>query len=330
MRAFEYTVPKEKKQAVALLGKRWSDAQVLAGGSDLLGLMKDDVVHPQRLVNVKGIADLNGISYGAQGLRIGALTRLVEISEHAQVKQHYPMLAHAAGDAASPQIRNVATIGGNMCQRPRCWWFRNGFGLLAQGPDGKSLVLQGDNRHHAILGNDGPAYFVSPSTIAPVLVAYNAKIRLLGPGGPREIPLEKFFVIPKSENEREHDLRPNEIVTDLIVPAAPAEAKVSHYEVRQKEAFDWPYATASVMLDMNGDTVRSARVVMSHVAPIPWVSQEAAQALNGKTISPETADAAAAAAVKDAKSLGRNKHKIQLARVAVKRAILQAAKGGRA
>jgi xanthine dehydrogenase YagS FAD-binding subunit len=330
MRAFEYIVPKEKKQAVALLGKQWNDAEVLAGGSDLLGLMKDDIVHPKRLVNVKNISDLHGISSSAQGLRIGALTTLLEISEHPQVKERYPMLAQAAGDAASPQIRNVATIGGNMCQRPRCWWFRNGFGLLAMGPHGKSLVLEGDNRWHAILGNDGPAYFVSPSTVAPVLIAYNARIRLLGPGGPRELPLEKFFVIPQSENEREHDLRPNEIVTDLIVPAPSAAAKVAHYEIRQKEAFDWPYATASVILDMNGDSVRTARVVMSHVAPIPWVSNEAAQALNGKTLSAETADTAGAAAVANAKSLGRNKHKIKLARVAVKRAILQAAKGERA
>lgn len=330
MRAFEYTNPKEKQQVVSLLGKQWSDAEILAGGSDLLGLMKDDVVNPKRLVNIKGIQELHGTSYTARALSIGALTTLAEISDDAQIKQHYPMLAHAAGEAASPQIRNVATIGGNMCQRPRCWWFRNGFGLLAMGPNGKSLVLDGDNRHHAILGNDGPAYFVSPSTVAPVLIAYNARIRLLGPKGPREIALEKFFVIPKSEDQREHDLQANEMITHLVLPPPTAGAKVSHYEVRQKEAFDWPYATASVVLDMNGDTVKSARVVMSHVAPIPWVSNEAAQALAGKTISQETADAAGAAAVANAKSLGRNKHKIKLARVAVKRAILQAAKGERA
>ena len=331
MRAFEYTTPKQTKQAVALLGKQWNDAEVLAGGSDLLGLMKDDIVHPRRLVNVKGVEELHGISFSPQrGLRIGALMTLVEISEHPQIRQHYPMLAHAAGDAASPQIRNVATLGGNMCQRPRCWWFRSGFGLLAMGPNGKSLVLDGDNRHHAILGNDGPAYFVSPSTVAPVLIARNARIRLLGPGGPRELALEKFFVIPKTEGEREHDLRPNEIVTDILVPPPPSGARASHYEIRQKEAFDWPYATASVVLEMNGDNVRSARVVMSHVAPIPWVSNEAAQSLTGKAISEETADAAGAAAVAGAKSLGRNKHKIKLARVAVRRAILQAAKGDRA
>lgn len=329
MRGFEYASPKQKQQAVGLLGQQWNDAEVLAGGSDLLGLMKDDILHPKRLVNVKDLDELRGISYSARGLRIGALMTLIEIAEHPQVKQHYPMLAHAAGDAASPQIRNVATIGGNMCQRPRCWWFRNGFGLLAMR-DGKSLVLDGDNRHHAILGNEGPAYFVSPSTVAPALIAYNASIRFFGPNGPREIPLEKFFVIPKNEDEREHDIRPNEIVTDILVPAAPAGAKTGDYEVRQKEAFDWPYATASVILTMNGDSVRTARVVMSHVAPIPWVSNEAAQAITGKTISEQTADEAGAAAVANARSLGRNKHKIKLARVAVKRAILRAAQGERA
>lgn len=331
MRSFEYTSPKQKQQAVGLLGQDWNDAEVLAGGSDLLGLMKDDIVHPKRLVNVKDLDELRGISFSPQrGLRIGALMTLIEISEDAQVKQHYPMLAHAAGDAASPQIRHVATIGGNMCQRPRCWWFRNGFGLLAIGPDGKSLVTEGDNRHHSILGNEGPAYFVSPSTVAPALIAYNARIRLFGPSGPREIPLEKFFLIPKNEGEREHDLRPNEIVTDMTVPPPPAGAKAAHYEVRQKEAFDWPYATASVVLQMNGGSVGSARIVMSHVAPVPWVSNEAAQALTGKSLSEQTADEAGAAAVSNARSLGRNKHKIKLARVAVKRAILQAAQGERA
>jgi xanthine dehydrogenase YagS FAD-binding subunit len=331
LRAFEYTSPKGKRQVVGLLGQRWEDAEVLAGGSDLLGLMKDDIVHPKRLVNVKEVEELRGISFTPQrGLRIGALMTLVDVSENPQVRQHYPMLAHTAGDAASPQIRNVATIGGNMCQRPRCWWFRNGFGLLAMGPDGKSLVLQGDNRHHAILGNEGPAYFVSPSSVAPALIAYNAQIRLFGPNGARELPLEKFFVIPKAEGEREHDIRPNEIVTEIVVPPPPAGAKASHYEVRQKEAFDWPYATASVVLEMSGNTVRSARVVMSHVAPVPWVSNEAAQAITGKALTDQSASAAASAAVANARSLGRNKYKIQLAQVAVKRALLQAVQGGRA
>jgi xanthine dehydrogenase YagS FAD-binding subunit len=233
------------------------------------------------------------------------------------------MLATAAADAASPQIRNLATLGGNLCQRPRCWYFRTGNGLLAQTKDGKSLVLQGDNRYHAILGNNGPAYFVSPSTVAPVLIAYNARVHIMGLQGTREVPLEKFFVIPSSEQEREHDLKPTEFITEILVPPA-HDIRAAAYEVRQKEAFDWPYATAAVALAMNGNKVESARVVLGHVAPVPWLSQEAAAALAGKTITAEVADQAAQAAVSKAKSLGHNSQKIHLARVAVKRAILKA------
>jgi xanthine dehydrogenase YagS FAD-binding subunit len=327
MRPFEFATPTAKEQAVGLLGASWADAQVLAGGTDLLALMKDDVVSPKRLVNIKSIPGLNTIAMAAAtGLRAAALVRLQELADNAEVRRHYPMLAGAADDAASPQIRNMATLGGNLCQRPRCWYFRNGFGLLPKDDAGKSLVLQGDNRYHAILGNDGPAYFVSPSSVAPPLVALGARVRIFGPGGAREVPLEKFFVIPRSENEREHDLKPNEIVTEILVPP-PGGARTAHYEVRQKEAFDWPLATASVALAMNGNNVRSARVVLGHVAPVPWLSAEAEAALVGKTINEQTADAAGRAAVSTAKSLGRNAYKIQLARVAVKRALLQAAGG---
>jgi len=323
MRPFEFSSPTTPEQVPALLGKSWGEVEILAGGSDLLSLMKDEVTTPKRLVNIKSIAGLHAISNDGGALNLGALVTLDRISSAAQIQKQHPALAAAAGDAASPQIRNVATIGGNLCQRPRCWYFRSGHGLLAQ-KDGKSLVLDGDNRYHAILGNDGPAYFVSPSTVAPVLIAYNAKIRILGPRGQREVAAEKFFVVPKTGQDREHDLQPNEFVTHVIVPPA-ANVRAAHYEIRQKEAFDWPYATAAVALTMNGSTVQSARVVMGHVAPIPWVSQEAAQALQGKAITPATAEEAAKAAVSRAKSLGQNAQKVHLARVAVKRAILAAA-----
>jgi xanthine dehydrogenase YagS FAD-binding subunit len=323
MRPFDYASPTKKEQVSDLLGSTWGEVEVLAGGTDLLALMKDDVCAPKRLVNIKGISELHGVRTEKEQLVIGCLTTLAEIGADSQVQREYPALAIAAGDAASPQIRNVATLGGNLCQRPRCWYFRTGHGLLAQDKDGKSLVLEGDNRYHAILGNQGPAYFVSPSTVAPVLIAYGATVRLLGPHGAREIPVEKFFVIPRGEQQREHDLVPNEIVAEIVLPKQHG-VRAAHYEVRQKEAFDWPYATAAVALTMNGSTVRSARVVMGHVAPIPWVSAEAAQALAGKAVTPATADQAAAAAVDAARSLGHNQQKITLARVAVKRAILAA------
>ena len=324
MRAFEYTSPKAREEVVPLLGRNWGEVEVLAGGTDLLSLMKDEVTTPRRLVNLKSVEELHGITRGpGTDMRIGALTTLAEIGANEGLQVELPMLATAAADAASPQIRNMATLGGNLCQRPRCWYFRSGHGLLALDKNGKSLVTQGDNRYHAILGNSGPAYFVSPSTIAPVLIAYGARVRILGLNGPREVPLEKFFTIPTSPQEREHDLKPTEIVTDIFVPQVVA-VRAAQYEIRQKEAFDWPYATAAVVFTFDGSKVESARVVLGHVAPIPWVSAEAAKVLQGKTITPATAEQAAQVALANAKSLGHNTQKIQLAKVAVKRAILKA------
>jgi xanthine dehydrogenase YagS FAD-binding subunit len=327
MRAFEYVTPTKKEQVATLLGERGS---ILAGGTDLLALMKDDIVAPKRLVNIKQIEALRGISFQpGNGLRIGALTTIAELADDANVRQNYPMLAVVLREAASPQIRNLATIGGNMCQRPRCWYFRNGMGLMAKTAAGKSMVLEGDNRYAAILGNDGPAYFVSPSTIAPALIAYGAKIRLYSANAPgsgvRELPLEKFFVIPNSENQLEHYLKPGEMVIEIVVPAPPQNLKAATYEVQQRAAFDWPLVHACVALEMDGNTVKNARVVLGQVAPIPWISLGSGQELTGKSITPETAMAAANAAVAGAKPLSHNKYKITLAKVAVKRAVLQAA-----
>jgi xanthine dehydrogenase YagS FAD-binding subunit len=326
MQAFEYVSPTKKEQVAPLLGE---ESVILAGGTDLLALMKDNVIVPKRLVNIKQIDLLRGFNYQpGTGLRIGALTTLAELAEAQTDLAAYPALSEALNEAASPQIRNLATIGGNMCQRPRCWYFRNGMGMMAKAPDGKSMVVEGDNRYAAIIGNDGPAYFVSPSTIAPVLIAYSAKIRLYSaksPGsGVRELPLERFFTIPKSDNELEHDLKPGEMIIEIIVPPT-RNLKAATYEVRQKAAFDWPLAQASVALEMNGNIVNSARVVLGQVAPIPWISLESEQAIIGKSITPDTAMAAANAAVARAKPLSHNKYKIPLTKVAVKRAILQAA-----
>jgi xanthine dehydrogenase YagS FAD-binding subunit len=324
MRPFEYATPTSRQQALGLLGSQWGETAIIAGGTDLLALMKDDVLTPKRLVSIRGLAELKGASVTPRGLRLGALTLLADIAENPQVRQGWPALAQAIDEAASPQIRNMATIGGNMCQRPRCWYFRNGFGMAPKTQDGRDLVAEGDNRYHAILGNDGAARFVSPSTIAPILIAYGATIKLVGPSGPREVALEKFFRVPQSAEEREHDLKPNELVTEILVPPV-AGAKTAHYEVRQREAFDWPLAMSAVVLKMQGANVQSARIVLGHVAPVPWVSEEAAQAITGKPINEQTASAAAAAAVAKARPLSRNGYKVKLAGVAVKRALLAAA-----
>jgi xanthine dehydrogenase YagS FAD-binding subunit len=322
MQAFEYANPATVQEALGLLGARWGQADVLAGGTDLLSLMKEYLVEPKRLVNIKNIKELEGIQKTADGLRIGALVTMDELAKNADVRASYRSLADAAEGIPSPQIRHMGTVGGDLCQRPRCWYYRQGFGLLAM-KDGKSLVPDGENKYHAIFG-EGPAYFVSASSLGPALVALGAKVKLVSAKGPREVPVAKFFVAPKSDATREIVLQPNEILTEIIVPAATV--KSATYEVRQKLALDWPLVAAAVALTMNGNTVTSAKVVLGHVAPTPWESTAAANALKGKTITAATAEAAGKAAVSGAKPLSQNAYKVTLARVAVKRALLDAVK----
>lgn len=325
MNSFQYASPRSVQDALSLLGPNWGPTEILAGGTDLIALMKDYVVIPRRLVNIKKIAGISAVKFTPQKeLRVGALVTLDELAKHPLVTKHYPTLALAISDAASPQIRNRATLGGNLCQRPRCWYFRNGYGLLALDAKGQSLVLKGDNRYHAILGNDGPAYFVSPSTVAPTLIAYGATVVLQGSKGARQVLLENFYVTPTKEAQREHDLRPSELLIEIRIPPA-SDRTTSYYEVRQKHGFDWPLATATVAVTMANNKVRNPLVILSHVAPVPWRSKEAEAVLAGQSLTPAVAAAAAQAAIKPAKSLGQNAYKIPIARAAVERCILQAA-----
>jgi xanthine dehydrogenase YagS FAD-binding subunit len=321
MNNFEYVNAASLKEATGALGQSWNDAVALAGGTDLLGLMKDYVMTPKRLVNVKGIKELGGISKAGSGLRIGATVTFDELANNALVRQMAPSLQQAVMGVTSPQIRNMGTVGGDLCQRPRCWYFRLGHGVLAM-KDGKSLVDDGENKYHALFPQ-GNAKFVSASSLGPALVALGAKVKLVSASGAREVEAAKFFVAPQSNEAREIALAPNEILTEVIIPAA---GKNATYEVRHKDALDWPLATASVNLMMDGATVKSAKIVLGHVGPTPVDATAAAAAITGKAITEETAAAAGEAAVRGAQPLSQTAYKIQLARVAVKRALL-AAKG---
>ena len=322
MRNFEYANPKTIQEATALLGASWSDANVLAGGTDLISLMKEDLCSPKRIVSIKGIKELGGIHKSGSSLRIGATVTFDELLDNPAVRAEYPSLIEAAHGVSSPQIRNMGTVGGDLCQRPRCWYFRGGEGLLGM-KNGKSLIPGGENRYHAIFSS-GPAYFVSASSLAPALIALGAKFKLVSASGNREVAADKVFVAPESENAREIVLTPNEILTEILIPAAKG-VKNATYEVRQKEALDWPLATASVALTMKGSTVASARIVLGHVGPVPYSASAAEKWLVGKTITESVAEEAGKAAVADAKPLSQNEYKVQLAKVAVKRALLEAA-----
>ena len=327
MEAFEYAHPTTQNEAIGLLGSKWNDAAVLAGGTDLISLMKEYVVTPKRVVNIKNVEGLNGIRSNAEGVRIGALVTMDELLDNATIRSEFPALTQAAGGITSPQIRAMGTVGGDLCQRPRCWYFRNGYGLLAKDENGKSLVPDGENRYHAILGNSGPAYFVNPSSLAPALIALGAKLQLAGPKGQREVRASEFSVIPKSDGERENVLKPDEMLTHIVIPASSHGLRSATYEVRHKTALDWPLAAAAVAVKLDGGKVREGRIVLGHVAPIPWQAREAEKELEGKSITESAAASVGEAALRGAKPLSQNGYKVQLAKVAVKRALLAAAKG---
>ncbi|MCZ2152713.1 MAG: xanthine dehydrogenase family protein subunit M [Bryobacterales bacterium] len=323
MEAFSYANPASLGEALASLGTAWEDAAILAGGTDLITLMKQYVYSPAKVVNIKGLRELKGIErLSGGGFRIGAAVTLDELLKNRALVDEYPVVAMAARGVASPQMRHMGTVGGDLCQRPRCWYYRNGFGLLAQ-KDGKSLVTEGENQFHAILGHNGKAYFVSASSFGPAMVACGARLKVVSASGTREVNAEDFFRVPASDSEREVDLKPNEILTEILLPAAKG-ATGATYEVRQREVFDWPLATASVFLRMSGGKVSEARVVLGHVAPKPWRASAAESLLRGQTITEETATKAGEAAVNGAQPLSQNAYKVQLARVAVKRALLAA------
>lgn len=318
MHSFAYASPKTKEDVVGLLAP---DTAVLAGGTDLLSLIKDAVVAPRILVSIKGVEELRGISTSGDGLRIGAAVTLEELAAAAAIREHCPALEHAVRGILSPQIRGMGTVGGDLCQRPRCWYYRSGFGLLAQ-KNGSSMVKDGDNRYHSIFGS-GPAYFVSPSSLAPALSALGAELELFGPGGARRVAVADFYRVPQREGEREYDLAEREMVVAVHLPKVLGIASAT-YEVRHRQVLDWPLAAAAVALRVASGRVEEARIVLGHVAPTPWRAQAAERVIVGKALDPTTAALAADAAVSDAQPLRQNAYKVQLARVATKRALLRA------
>ncbi len=321
MKAFEYAAPTTQAEVLELLSAEWGKTEVLAGGTDLVGLMKLMVITPDRVVNIKEVDSLRGIRRTSHGVEIGAVTNLDDLLD-SPLLDEFPAVKQVIDNLGSMQLQAQATIGGELCRRPACWYFRNGQGLLARRG---SLVAEGDNRHHAILNNAGPAKFVNGSRLAPALIALGAEIRVIGPAADQErrMPLAELYRTPREENQRENVLGPRQLITDVIIPTAGLVSAA--YEVKQGAGPEVPMAAAAVALRMEGGLVRDAQVVLGQVAPTPWVSAEARQALLGQSVNEVTAESAAAAALAGATPLSQNAYKVQLARVAVKRAILRAA-----
>jgi xanthine dehydrogenase YagS FAD-binding subunit len=307
---FSYIQIRSLKEATEHLSS--DGARVHAGGTDLLGCLRDNVLGAKKIVSISGLKNLRGIEETKEGgLRIGALTTITEIANSKKVRDHYPALAKAASEVASPQLRNQGTIGGNLCQKPRCWYYRGEFYCLRKGGT-TCYAYQGENQFHCIFGSGGICYITHPSDTAPALVAYEASLRIAGPRGTRLLPIEKLYVLPGKDVKKETVLKPNEILTEILLPPQAKGLRSSYRKVRARQSWDFALAGVALALKFKEDRIEKARVVLSGAAPIPWRSKEAEQTLSGNPLNTETITRAVNAALKKAEPLEKNSYKIPL------------------
>jgi xanthine dehydrogenase YagS FAD-binding subunit len=308
---FSYLSAKSVKEAVSGLSQ--GNARVHAGGTDLLGCLRDRVFTTDMVVSISGLKELKGIRGTPEGgLRIGALTTITEISESRIIKERYPALAQAAAEVASPQLRNQGTLGGNLCQKPRCWYYRGDFHCLRKGGD-MCYAVAGENHYHCIFGGDR-CYIVHPSDTAPSLAAYKAAVHIAGPAGMRKVSIDHFFVPPSKDVTKETVLEKGEIVTEIILPPPLTGIKSSYRKVRARRSWDFALVGVALALQMTSGNVTDVRIVLSGAAPIPWRAVDAEKALMGNVLDPDSIKRTAALSVNNARPLNHNAYKIPLFR----------------
>jgi xanthine dehydrogenase YagS FAD-binding subunit len=322
MRQFDYSSPTTIDEALRQLGQGGAGAaRPLAGGTDLITLMKADIAAPAQLINIKQIDEIpRGIAQSGDRLTIGALTTLSEIELHPAVAERYPALAEAAAVAATPQLRNMATLGGNLLQRPRCWYFRSPhFNCWLKGGE-ECQARDGENQHHALFG-ESPCVAVHPSDIAPALLALGAEVRLRGPAGERTLPLDDFFAEPADQRRTETTLGADELVLSIELPALPANTRSTYLKAMDRKVWAFALVGVAAALRLDGRAIAGARLVLSGVAPIPWRARAAEQALVGSEPGDELFARVAELALEGAQPLEHNGYKVPLAKALVRRAL---------
>jgi xanthine dehydrogenase YagS FAD-binding subunit len=321
MYQFEYINTTSLRALSDSLSKEAGQSVILAGGTDLLDRLKERLIQPKRVINIKQIPELHGMQNG-KGLSIGALTTIAEMAADNKIRAQFPVLAEAASSIATPQLRNMGTIGGNLCQRPRCWYFRGKeYPCLKKGGD-LCYAAEGLNKYHAIFGG-GPCFIVHPSDSAPAFIALGAELEIFSAAGTRKLPVEKFFQLPEANLSNEHVLKPDEVITRITVPQPVAGTRSTYLKFREKQSLDFAISSVAALLEMDGKKVKRARIVLGGVAPIPWRAQQAEAELTGKNLSEQTISAAAAAAVANAEPMDQNGFKIMLTRNIVRKALRQ-------
>jgi xanthine dehydrogenase YagS FAD-binding subunit len=306
---FSYVRPESMDETLKHL--QAGKARIHAGGTDLLSCLRDHVFDADLVVSLSGLNGLQGVRQSADGgLSIGALATIYEIAHNPLIEKQYKALSRAASEVASPQLRKQGTLGGNLCQKPRCWYYRGEFHCLRKGGN-ECFAVGGENAFHCIFGGEN-CYIVHPSDTAPALSALDARVRTRGPQGERLIPVDQFFVLPKDDYARETVLEPGEIVTEILLPAAPATLKSSYRKVRGRRSWDFALAGVALAIEMKGEIVSRARIFLSGAAPIPWRSREAEETITGKKLDFTTIRQAAEAAVRQAEPMEQNAYKVPL------------------
>ena len=328
MNAFTNSNPRDLQQAVTLLKDARASgrqAAIAGGGSDLLGMIKERLVSPDVVINLKAIGGLDRVgTQPDRGVTIGGLITLDALAHDPVVRERYPLLAEAAASVGTPQIRNVGTLAGNVCQRPWCWYFRNGFHCFKAGGN-TCYAVTGENQFHAIFGG-GPSQIVHPSDTAPALVALDAVFHLVGPSAERAVPAADFFALPRVDPRRENVLGEDEVLARVSIPAPRPGVRSTYRKVLDREAWTHAVVSAAVMLELNGPVCRSARVVLGGVAPVPWRLPAVERLLAGQRITDAVAARAVDVAVEGAKPLAKNGYKVPMTRALVARTILELVK----
>jgi len=330
VKPFTNANPKDLADAVTLARQAQTANRTAAfagGGSDLMGMIKERIVAPDVVINLKGLKEMRGLdqisTMNGTSATIGGQVTLDTIANHEMIRRSYAALAEAAGTVATPQIRHVGTLAGNVCQRPWCWYYRNGFKCYKAGGN-MCYSVAGENQFHAIFGG-GPSFIVHPSDTAPALVALEATFRIVGPNGERLMPAADFFVLPRANAQQENVLAPNEVLADVHLPRPNPQMRSTYFKVLDREAWTHAVVSAAVVLQMDGGVCRSARVVMGGVAPIPWRLPEVERALTGQRITSELAARAGEIAIQNATPMGKNAYKVPLTKGVIEQTVAELA-----
>ena len=313
---FSYIQPKSIEEAV----KFGDTAQLYAGGTDLIGLMKDDIIQTDKVINLKNIKGLDKIEdKSSKGIEIGSLVKIVDLIENKIIQEKCPLLIQTAKEIASPQLRNMGTIGGNICQRPRCWYFRGDFDCIRKGGD-TCFAVGGENKYHCIIGG-GPCYIVHPSDLAVALLALDAKIEITSKSGQKTVPVNDFFILPENDETKENILKPGEVVTKIIVPKQNDNLKTAYIKFKERASWDFAVVSVAAILETDGNMIKKGKLAFGGVAPRPWMNMDINSKLSGLKTDEASVDVFTSSLFKDAEPMEKNEYKVILARNLVKRII---------